>query len=92
MGKLRQFWQSCLTMFRVFIFLFITTIFTLKIGTPKFLTMFVLNVEIHFTNWRDVWKSAASLENVVDPNQTPHSAASDLGLHYLQSQYLGLLW
>ena len=36
------------------------------------------------------------MANSVDPDQMPHYAASDLGLHYLHksdfSLYLGLLW
>ena len=30
------------------------------------------------------------MANSVDPNQTPHSVASDLGLHYLLSQIVSV--
>ena len=33
--------------------------------------------------FRDVYIVAFILENTVDPVQTPHDVASDLGLHYL---------
>ena len=40
-------------------------------------------------------KSAGWVANSVDPDQMPHSVASDLGLQFAEaclSPYLGLLW
>ena len=55
-------------------------IFTLSIGKPYLLTILVLNFEIvHSTI---LW--SVCMANSVDPDQMPHSAASDLGLHCLQ--------
>ena len=71
-------------------------VFTLSIGTPYLRTMFILKFEIvHSITSCCVLNIAVCMANSVDPDQMPHSAASDQGLHcfakaYL-SQYLGLL-
>ena len=55
------------------------TVFTLNIGTPKLLTIQVLNFEQAHIHLKFVGRVA----NSVDPDQTPHFAASDLGLRRL---------
>ena len=62
------------------------TIFTLSIGTsyPLTCTILVLKFEIvHSTTCLCVLKYCC-MYGSVDPDQTPHSEASDLGLHCLQ--------
>ena len=39
--------------------------------------------QVHFTNCWCVQNTAGWVANIVDPDQTPQSAASDLGLHRL---------
>ena len=67
-------------MFFLFLHKNLGTIFTLSIGTPYLLTILVLKFEIVHSTTIDIVCMAKS----VDPDQMPHSAASDLGLHCLQ--------
>ena len=53
------------------------TVFTLSIATPHLLTILVLKLGI-------VRPIAVCIANSVDPDQIPHSAVSDLGIHCLQ--------
>ena len=58
------------------------TIFALNIGTPYLLTILVLNFEIvNSTSSWCVKNIAVCMANIVDPDQTPYTAASDLHLH-----------
>ena len=61
------------------------TLFTLSIGMLYLLTILVLKCEIvnSTTSWC-VLNIAVCIAISVDPDQMPHSAASDLGLHCLQ--------
>ena len=62
------------------------TVFTLSIGTPYLHTILVIKFEtVHSTSSWCVESSAGCIVNIVDPDQMPHSAASDLGLHCLHS-------
>ena len=59
------------------------TIFTLSIQTPQLLTIFVLKFEqVKFTT-QCYLKISRWVANSVDPDETPHSVASHLGLHCL---------
>ena len=49
-------------------------VFTLNIGTPQLLTIHLLKIDV---------SKNYSITNCVVPDQMPHSAASDLGLHCL---------
>ena len=61
-----------------------TTVFTVSIETSYLLTILVLKFEtVHSTTSQCV-NIVVCMVNRVDPDQTPHSAASDLGLHCLQ--------
>ena len=58
-------------------------LFLLKIRTPQLFTMhFCLNLNVILL-LMDVSKIADRVANSADPDQTPRSAASDLGLHCL---------
>ena len=59
------------------------TVLTLKYGTPYLLTIFVLKLEQD--HLLPVDGSAGFVANSVDPDQTPRSAASDLGIHCVLS-------
>ena len=60
-------------------------VFTLSIGTPYRHTMLLLKFEIlHSITSCCVLNIAVCMANSVDPDQMPHSAASDQGLHCLQ--------
>ena len=59
------------------------TVFTLNIWTPILITIFVLRFDqVHFTP-ADVSRTPGWVANSLDPDQTPRSAASDLGLDCL---------
>ena len=60
--------------------------FTLSIGTPYLLTIFVLKFKIvHSTTSQDVSKIIAGcMANSVDPDQMLHFVAADQVLHCLQ--------
>ena len=61
------------------------TIITLSIGTPCPLTLPVRKLEIfHSVITWSVQNIVQCMANSVDPDQMPHYAASDLGLHCLQ--------
>ena len=69
-----------------------TTEFILSIGTPYLLTILVLKFEIvHSTTSCCVSNIALSMANSVDPDQTPHSVASDLGLYFCKSLSVPIL-
>ena len=58
--------------------------FTLSIGTPYLLTILVLKFEIVPSSTCCVLNITECMANSVDPDQMPHSGASDLGQHCLQ--------
>ena len=63
---------------------YVNTIFTLSIQTPQLLTIYVLKFEpVQFTTPMLCLKIAGRVANSVDPDETPHSAASHLGLNCL---------
>ena len=60
------------------------TVFTLSIRTRRLLTILVLKFEqVQFTTRCCVSKIAGWVANSVDPDETPHSAASHLGQYCL---------
>ena len=70
------------------LWLYSHTVFTQSIRTPLLLNILVLKFD------RLLSRNHRMVVNCVDPDQTPHSAASDLGLHCLirpidLSEYLG---
>ena len=65
--------------------LILITLFTINTETPNLLIILVLKFEIvHSTTSWCVQNIAVCFANSVDPDQMPHSAASDLGPHCLQ--------
>ena len=61
------------------------TIYSLSIGTSYILTILVPNYEIVNSNTCECAQNiTVCMANSVDPDQMPHSVASDLGLHCLQ--------
>ena len=61
------------------------TIITLSIGTSYLLTILLIKFEVvHFTTSCCVYSIALCMANSLNLDQTPRSAASDLGLHCLQ--------
>ena len=60
----------------------ISIVFTLNIGTPELSTIIVLKLVCPF-GYQFEKKTVGGVANNVDPDQMPHSVASDLGLHCL---------
>ena len=61
------------------------TVFIISIGTHYLLTIIALKFElVHYITYRCVGDIAVCKASNVDPDRTPPSAASDLGLHCLQ--------
>ena len=63
----------------------VASVFTLSIGTPYLLTILILKFKIYYSPfYLCVLNIVVYMANGVDPDQMPHSVASDQGLHCLQ--------
>ena len=79
-ASVSQFYGTFLCLYPILI---MGTVFILNTGAHYLLTMLVINVNKSILLPVNVCKTAGCVANSEDPDQTPHSAASDLGLHCL---------